>query len=191
MESVRDFLLHLARLTEKAGAVQPEPKRVEKILGAHVVTGRAGHIQAVFEPATVFHLPKEIHEEMAAAGGYSLYANLVEVMKEGRKEVPGEEDWVEAHRRTVEKLRSPGESDDKYLGAREYLSHLLAGAAAHQLLGGRIHIPPELRSYVEMYGAALQKADKEVLENLANHYRWFSRAIEGRLHLFIPEEHVE
>ncbi len=149
----------------------------DKITIDEVESIKAQHIQHRRSPqgVSIVALPHDLFLEILEQGPYSLHGNLARVLVERGKEVPEEEDWIEAHRRTLDKVLKSKEEEAKS-AAHEYLSHVLAGAAAYELLGGKTHVPDELRRYVEDYKGALKGWNKESLENLAKYYLRFIEA---------------
>jgi len=153
-------------------------ERVEKVVGANVVAGDFPHIQLYTSPQgiKVVALPKEHFLEIVEQGRFSLHGNLARLLSETGFEVPNNNAWIEAHRRTLEQiLRNPHNPQAKR-AAHEYLSHLVLGAAAFELLGGKAMIPEELREHLEAYKEALKTYSKEDIKNALLYYLQFLEA---------------
>ena len=153
-------------------------EKVERVVGARIfVSNEIGHIQHFRSPQgiSIVALSPDTFLEILEQGRHSLHGNLARILVEKGKEVPEEEDWIEAHRRTLQSIMR-GRGIEASNAAHEYLSHVLAGAAAHELLGGKASVPDELRDYVSTYREALKEAEREALENLAKYYLQFIEA---------------
>ena len=152
-------------------------KRVEKILGGSIYVGDANP-QVFTSPqgVTVFAVPRDWFLEMVEQGAFSLHGSVLKKMKEMGKVVADDEVWKEAHKRTLSLILSNTNNTFAKRAAHEYLSHLILGAAAHELLGGRTIIPKELRPHVESYKRAIKNLDRSTLEILASYYRHFEKA---------------
>ena len=154
-------------------------RRVEKIVGTYVYTSpKVSHIQyhRSLLGIGVVALPRDVFFQVLELGKYSLHGNIARVIVERGKTVPGEEELTEAHRVTLERILGNREDPVAKSAAHEYLSMILAGAAAFELLGGRAVVPAELQRYVEEYKRALRGAKKGDLLSFAEHYSHFLRA---------------
>ncbi len=172
--------LLLSLLQAREGA--PKPIRdyvdeLEKVFGHPVVVRREEEPKFLtFLGGKALQIPSSWFSEMLLMREFSLHHHVMKVLSERKKRKPGEEEWVEAHRRILELLEKH-DNERSRLAASEYLSHLLAGAAAHELLGGKASVPQGLRQHVEEYKKVMGHLQKEVWKQLAKYYERFVKAL--------------